>query len=569
MVDQTVVGGTCSDRFASLRELFAEKLASGEDLGASLAVILDGEPVVDLWGGWTDEARTVPWGEHTITNVFSTTKTMTALAALVLVDRGELDLDAAVASYWPEFAAQGKEGVTVRHLLSHRSGVSGWERPITIEDLYDWNKSTARLAAQAPWWPPGTASGYHPLTYGHLIGEVIRRITGRQLGEFFAREIAKPVGADFHIGLPPAEFPRVANVVPPPALTWDESQLDPESLLYKTVCGPTNRFENSWTASWRRADIGAANGHGNARSVARIQSAVAGGGVVGGVRLLSPATIDRIFEAQSDGIDLVLGIRLRIGLGYGLPWPEVLPFVPHGRVCFGSGAGGSLVIADADRRLTIAYVMNKIATYPNLVVGPIAAALAERVYEIVGRSATDCGRRTAPTRERRIVIYGNAGSGKTTMARRLGLPMLSLDDVAWSALGVRAPLAESLAALKQFMAAEPEWVIEGCYGDLIEAAAANCTELRFLHPGAAVCAANARNRPWTPGYCESPEQQAELLGPLLEFIRAYEQMEGECGLKRHQAIFAGHAGPKHEYTVMEPEPPAASEAAGGRGTPEQ
>src|SRR5271169_377522 len=223
----TALGGTCSARFEPVRELFASKLESGEDLGASLAVNIDGEMVVDLWGGWADEARAAPWTESTITNVFSTTKTMTALAALVLVDRGELDLDATVAKYWPEFAGRGKEGIKVRQLLSHTSGVSGWDQPITLEDLYDWGKSTALLAAQAPWWEPGTASGYHGLTYGHLIGEVIRRITGQRLGEFFAAHIAGPLGADFHIGLPTTEFPRVANVVPPPAHPDDLTQLDP------------------------------------------------------------------------------------------------------------------------------------------------------------------------------------------------------------------------------------------------------------------------------------------------------------------------------------------------------
>src|SRR5436190_1135473 len=155
----TPLGGTCSARFDPLRELFAAKLESGEDLGASLVFNIDGEVVVDLWGGWADEARTVPWTENTITNVFSTTKCMTSLAALVLVDRGELDLDANVARYWPEFAAGGKAGIKVRQILSHTSGVSGWEQPITLDDLYDWDKSTALLAAQAPWWEPGTASG--------------------------------------------------------------------------------------------------------------------------------------------------------------------------------------------------------------------------------------------------------------------------------------------------------------------------------------------------------------------------------------------------------------------------
>ena len=354
----TPLGGTCSARFDPLRELFAAKLESGEDLGASLAVNIDGEMVVDLWGGWADEARTVPWTENTITNVFSTTKTMTSLAALVLVDRGELDLDANVAAYWPEFAARGKAGIKVRHLLSHTSGVSGWDQPITLEDLYDWDKSTALLAAQAPWWEPGTASGYHALNYGHLIGEVIRRITGQRLGEFFAAHIAGPLGADFHIGLPPSEFHRVANVVPPPARRCRPTrpQLDPNSVAFKTLTNPTMHADRkrSWTERWRRADIGAGNGHGNARSVVRLQSAVACGGEVDGVRLLSPQTIDRIFEVQSNGIDLVLGIPLKCGVGYGL-----LP--PEGRVCSWGGTGGSLVIIDVDRRMTFAYVMNKMA----------------------------------------------------------------------------------------------------------------------------------------------------------------------------------------------------------------
>src|SRR3954454_8233127 len=214
--------------------------------------------VVDLWGGWADEARTVPWAEDTITCVFSTTKTMAALAALVLVDRGELDLDAPVARYWPQFAANGKAGIKVRHLLSHTSGVSGWEQPITLEDLYDWDNSTALLAAQAPWWEPGTASGYHALTYGHLIGEVIRRITGQRLGEFFAAHIAGPLGADFHIGLPPSEFPRVASLVPWPSQRHYPAQLDPNGPAFKTITGPTNRVEWSRTERWRRADIGAA-----------------------------------------------------------------------------------------------------------------------------------------------------------------------------------------------------------------------------------------------------------------------------------------------------------------------
>ena len=241
----TALGGTCSARFDPLRELFAAKLESGEDLGASLAVNIDGEMVVDLWGGWADEARTVPWmAENTIANVFSTTKTMTALAALVLVDRGELDLDATVARYWPEFAARGKARIKVRQLLSHTSGVSGWEQPITLEDLYDWDKSTALLAAQAPWWEPGTASGYHMLSYGHLIGEVIRRITGQRLGEFFAAQIAGPLGRRLPhrpaaLGVPSRRQRGAAAYPDDSAAVFDPAQLDPDSVAFKTWTNPT------------------------------------------------------------------------------------------------------------------------------------------------------------------------------------------------------------------------------------------------------------------------------------------------------------------------------------------
>jgi CubicO group peptidase (beta-lactamase class C family) len=375
----TPLGGMCDARFEPLRDLFAAKLQSGEELGASLAVNIDGEMVVDLYGGWTDEARTAPWCENTIACVFSTTKTMTALAALVLADRGELDLDACVARYWPEFAANGKSDIKVRHLLSHTSGISGWEQPITLDDLYDWDKSTALLAAQTPWWEPGTASGYHALTYGHLIGEVIRRITGQRLGEFFAAHVAGPLNADFHIGLPPSEFHRVTGVVSPPPSPadpppFDPTQLDRSSVAFKTwtsVAMPP-LHDCSWTERWRRADIGAANGHGNARSAARLQSAVACGGEVDGKRLLSPKTINRIFDVQSDGIDLVIGATFKFGIGYGL--------FPGGRVCAWGGTGGSTVIIDVDRRITFAYVMNKIA--PAAVIAP---ALAEQVAEIVKR----------------------------------------------------------------------------------------------------------------------------------------------------------------------------------------
>jgi len=304
------VQGFCDPRFASVRAAFEEQLESGEELGASIAIVIDGAPVVDMWGGWSDPEHSKRWEKDTITNVWSTTKTMTALVALMLVDRGELDVHEKVAKYWPEFGANGKQGIEVRHLLSHTSGVSAWAQPVAVEDIYDWEKSTAMLAAQAPWWEPGTASGYHALNQGHLVGEVIRRITGRSLGTYFAEEVAGPLGADFQIGLSPADFSRVSNVVPPPPLPVDFATLDRESVMFKTFTGPSPDASESWKPEWRQAEIAAANGHGNARSVARIQSVITNGGEVDGVRLLSPKTIETIFEEQSNGVDLVLGLSL-------------------------------------------------------------------------------------------------------------------------------------------------------------------------------------------------------------------------------------------------------------------
>src|SRR5271166_374985 len=282
--------GVCDDRFGAVRDALARNLDSGEELGASLVLDLDGDIVIDMWGGFRDQARTVPWSQDTITNVWSSTKTVTSLAALMLVDRGELDVDAPVAKYWPEFAANGKQDVLVRHLLSHASGVSGFDQPAVVADLYDWEQSTSRMAAQAPWWEPGTASGYHALNFGHLIGEVVRRISGKPLKPFVAEEIAGPLGADFQIGSAASDWGRIADVVPPPPLPFDLEALDPASPVVKTFTGPVIAAEDANTPGWRRADIGAANGHGNARSVARVMSVVARGGEVDGVRLLSPDT---------------------------------------------------------------------------------------------------------------------------------------------------------------------------------------------------------------------------------------------------------------------------------------
>jgi CubicO group peptidase (beta-lactamase class C family) len=374
--------GKLDARFEPLRDVLEDSLAAGADCGLSLVVDIDGQRLVDVYGGFADEARTRPWERDTIVNVWSTTKTVTSLAVLMLADRGLVDLDAPVARYWPEFAGQGKEGVLVRHLMSHTSGLAGWNTPFAIPDVYDLERSTAALGAQAPWWEPGTASGYHALTFGHLLGEVVRRVTGKSLTRFVDEEIAGPLDADFRIGAREADWGRCAEIIPPPPLPSDLGSLDPASVLVKVATGPVANATAPNTAPWRLAEIGAANGHGNARSVARIMSALALGGTVGGVRLLTPATIEHVFREQAHGIDLFLGVPIRFGIGYGLPEPVGVPFVPEGRVCFWGGWGGSMVIMDLDRRTTISYMMNRMQ--PGQVGSDVAAGYLKAIYELLG-----------------------------------------------------------------------------------------------------------------------------------------------------------------------------------------
>jgi CubicO group peptidase (beta-lactamase class C family) len=373
------ISGHCDARFAAVREALAELLGNGEELGASIAVDVDGETVVDIWGGWRDEARAEPWTDDTIVCVWSMTKMVLNLAALMLVDRGALDPYAPVADYWPEFAANGKQDVAVRHLMSHTSGVSGWEAPFTFTDMYDFSRASARLAAQAPWWEPGTASGYHASTQSHLIGELVRRVTGTTFKRFVDDEIAGPLGADFQVGARERDWDRVATIVPPPPRDIDLAALDPDSPMFKTYTGPVSDALYANTPDWRRAELGATNGHGNARAVARILSVIARGGAVDGVRLLSPETIAVINDEQSHGVDLVLDVPLRFGIGYALPEDETLPYVPEG-ACYWGGWGGSLAIVDPERRMTFTYVMNKMGP------GVIGSDRSARYFEALERS---------------------------------------------------------------------------------------------------------------------------------------------------------------------------------------
>ncbi|MFI9803681.1 serine hydrolase domain-containing protein [Streptomyces sp. NPDC052301] len=378
------IHGHCDARFAAVREAFEENVRTRGELGAAVAVTVDGVTVVDLWGGWADAARTRPWERDTPVNVWSTTKGPVALCAHLLADRGLLDLDAPVAGYWPEFAAAGKEKVLVRHLLSHRAGLAGLREPHALDALYDWELTTARLAAMEPWWEPGTRSGYHALTYGFLVGEVVRRVSGLRPGAFLEREVTGPLGIDFTVGLPAKEAGRAAELVHAPAVASSEraaafGQLPPVALA--ALANPPVGAAEANTARWRAAEIPAANGHGTARAVAALYGVFAGRGSHGGRRILSPEAAERVREGQGPCRDLVLGAGLEgeteIGLGLWLSGPRG-SYGPNPRAFGHDGFGGSCGLADPEAGVSLGYVMNRMG--PRIADDPRKMALIDALY---------------------------------------------------------------------------------------------------------------------------------------------------------------------------------------------
>lgn len=355
-----VVDGTCTDAFLPLRDLLEKSLASGEDAGAAVAVVHDGELVVDLWGGAARPG--VPWTRDTTVLVWSVSKTMSALGVLTLVDQGLIDLDAPVATYWPDFAAQGKGHVLVRQLLGHTSGVPGWTEPITIEQSLDLEYAEARLAAQEPWYEPGSAPAYQIVDHGHLLDAVVRGATGRTLADVLHDDVMAPLGGGFRLGVPDDELDDVADLIAPPGSDLDFKSLPRDHFIFRTVPNPFLAIDAVNGEAWRRGANGATGGHGNARGVALAQSALSHDGVAAGHRLLSPETISRVFEVQAEGTDLVLARPVRFGIGYGLPMASA-PAIPHRRICWWSGFGGAIVVNDLDTRTTIAYTPNKLGVH--------------------------------------------------------------------------------------------------------------------------------------------------------------------------------------------------------------
>ncbi|MFJ8532290.1 serine hydrolase domain-containing protein [Streptomyces sp. NPDC093591] len=381
------VHGHCDPRFAAVRTAFEANFRERGELGAAVAVTVAGETVVDLWGGWADAAHSRPWERETLVNVWSTSKGPTALCAHILADRGLIDLDAPVATYWPEFAAAGKEQILVRHLLSHRAGLSGLREPHSLQQLCDWELTTQRLAAMEPWWAPGTRSGYHAFTYGFLVGEVVRRVSGLLPGAFLEQEVTGPLGIDFAIGLPEKDSERVAELVQPPVATSSEqaaifSQLTPAALA--AVTNPAVGAAQANSSEWRAAEIPAANGHGTARAVAALYGIFAGRGSYDGHRVLSPEAAERVREGQGRCRDLVLGAGLgretEVGLGLWLSGPNG-SYGPNPRAFGHDGFGGSCGLADPEAGVSLGYVMNRMG--PHIADDPRKMALLDALYGVL------------------------------------------------------------------------------------------------------------------------------------------------------------------------------------------
>jgi CubicO group peptidase (beta-lactamase class C family) len=363
-MSQAVTSGWCDPRFGAVQEEFDRNFRERGELGAAVCVTIDGTVVADMRGGWTDAHKRQPWSADTLVNVFSVGKGLLAACAARLAGLGLLDPDAPVARYWPEFGAAGKDAVTVRQALSHQAGLPALREPLPAGSALDWQLMTSLLAAEKPWWPPGSGHGYHVNTFGYLVGELIRRVTGRSVGDYLQQELAGPLGADVHIGLAAAEHRRVAE------FRWPRrdseaaaTEGDPVPLQRMSLNAYANPPDFSGagvvnTAAWRSAQIPSANAHATAAGIARVYTALAAGGALPGVRVVSSTALAAATREQVYGPDLVLARPSRFGLGFQLTHPERQ--LGNGPGCFGHfGAGGSVGFCDPDARLALGYVTNQ------------------------------------------------------------------------------------------------------------------------------------------------------------------------------------------------------------------
>ena len=351
--------GICDPKFTRLNDAFAENFARRGEPGAAIALSVNGRVVADLWGGWRDSARTEPWRRDTLVNFFSVSKALCTIVALRLVERGKLDLDAPVVSIWPAFAQAGKETITLRQILSHRAGLPSIRAPMPEGSALNWSQMTDALAAQEPWWEPGTAHGYHVNTFGFLVGEIVRRVDGRTIGTILREDIAAPLGADVHIGLPAREHARVAEFLWPQIPSTQNMPDADQAMRFNAYWNPPGISGGGWVnrPEWRLAEIPSTNGHGTARGVARIYAALANGGEIDGARILESETLRAATVEHSYGNDLINQRPSRFGLGFQLTQPE-RPLGPNPGAFGHFGAGGSLGFCDPESGVAFGYVTN-------------------------------------------------------------------------------------------------------------------------------------------------------------------------------------------------------------------
>jgi CubicO group peptidase (beta-lactamase class C family) len=356
--DAGEIAGTCDPRFAAVAEAFRENATQRGELGAGVAVLVDGRAVVELWGGWADAQRTRAWQRDTLVNVFSVGKALAALCVLTLVSRRSLALDEPIARHWPEFAAEGKDALTVRELLSHRSGLAAIRRELPEGALYDFSQVTRALAEQQPWWTPGSAHGYHVHTFGYLTGELVRRVAGEHIGPFLRREIAQALGVELSFGLARRERHRCAEYV------FDLGQVSRggkqaafdtplRRRAYLNPPGATG-IDTVNTPAWQDAELPSANLHAGALDIALVYDAL----IRDTQPLIDPEVLTEATTEASAGEDLVLRRPSRFGLGFQLTQPE-RPLGPNPRSFGHFGTGGSVGFADPEARVAFAYVMNR------------------------------------------------------------------------------------------------------------------------------------------------------------------------------------------------------------------
>jgi CubicO group peptidase (beta-lactamase class C family) len=384
MIEAPVAGHVAAG-FEPVRDAFAANFERFGEVGAAFCVHLNGHPVVDIWGGLTEPGSADPYTGDTLQMVMSTTKGVVAIAAHMLAQEGRLDFDAPVSEYWPEFAAEGKQTIPVRWLFSHRAGLAAIDKPLHLDDVLAWEPVVAALAAQRPNWEPGTAHGYHAITYGWLAGEVLKRVAGMSVGKLVAERLARPLGLDLWIGLPDAVNPRVAPQIPAPPPSPDAPAdpfmarlSDPTSLMHRAFTNPSGMFTAANTPAFRAAEVPAANGIATARSLSRLYAACIG--EVDGMRLLKADTLERAMATQAKGEDLVVGYETHYGTGFQLTFPS-RPFAGDGSVGH-YGMGGSVAFAHPERGLAFGYVMNQMLSPSGP--DPRSTALIQAVLRCTG-----------------------------------------------------------------------------------------------------------------------------------------------------------------------------------------